>query len=96
MSNSKEPKGKTSQPGIYQIRIQGHLGRHSAVHFEELNMTLEDDGTTLLIGPVTDQAALFGILRRIRDLGITLISINSIPANSGNSLEIGSGDHSAG
>lgn len=74
MSSSRGPDGETSQTIIYQIRVQGHL----AHQFEELNITLEDDGTTLLTGPVIDQAALHGIMRKIRDLGITLLSVNSI------------------
>ena len=81
---------------IYQIRVKGHLGRQWADRFEELSITLEDDGTTLLTGPVVDQAALHGILRRIRDLGITLISINSTGASPNNSPEIGSRDQPAG
>jgi hypothetical protein len=63
---------------IYQIRIQGHLGRHWADRFEDLSITLEEDGTTLLTGPVVDQAALHGLLRKIRDLGLPLLSINPI------------------
>ena len=80
MSNSRGPDGEINQPMIYQIRVEGHLGRQWAGRFEELNITLEENGTTLLTGPVVDQAALHGILRRIRDLGITLISINSVDA----------------
>jgi hypothetical protein len=82
MSNTRSPDGKTNQPRIYQIRIQGHLGRQWAAQFEGLSMTLNDDGTTLLAGAVVDQAALHSILRRIRDLGITLISVNAITGSS--------------
>ncbi len=78
MSNTRSPDGPTNQPRIYQIRIQGHLGRQWSDRFDGLSITLEDDGTTLLTGAVIDQAALHGILRRIRDLGITLISVNAI------------------
>jgi hypothetical protein len=74
---------ETSQPMIYQIRIKGHLGRQWADRFEELNITLEDNGDTLLTGPVIDQAALHGILRRIRDLGIPLLSVNIANNSSG-------------
>lgn len=84
MSNTRDPDGKTYQPMIYQIRVQGHLGRQWSDQFEELGITLEEDGTTLLTGPVVDQAALHGILRRIRDLGITLLSVNSLDARSRN------------
>lgn len=81
MSNSSGSDGKTIQPMIYQIRVQGHLGRQWSDRFEELSITLEDDGTTLLTGPVIDQAALYGLLRRIRDLGITLLAVNSVDSS---------------
>ncbi len=80
MSNAGGSNRETSQPMIYQIRIKGHLGRQWADGFEELNITLEDEGTTLLTGPVVDQAALHGILRRIRDLGVALLSVNTVDA----------------
>lgn len=78
MANTRGSDGQTNGPMMYQIQVQGHLGRLWADRFEELNITLEDDGTTLLTGPVVDQAALHGILRRIRDLGITLLAVNSV------------------
>lgn len=81
MSNTSGSDGHANQPMIYLIRVQGHLGRQWADRFEELNITLEDNGTTLLTGPVVDQAALHGILRRIRDLGITLLAVNSVDPN---------------
>lgn len=81
MENSSGPDGKTNQPTIYQIRVQGHLGRQWSDRFEELKITLEDDGTTLLTGPVVDQSALYGILRRIRDLGINLLSVNYVDSS---------------
>lgn len=81
MSNTNGSDGQVNQPMIYQIRVQGHLGRQWEDRFEELSITLEDDGTTLLTGPVVDQAALHGILRRIRDLGVTLLAVNSVESN---------------
>lgn len=78
MSNTRGTDGQSKRPMIYQIRVQGHLGRQWVDRFEKLNITLEDGGTTLLTGPVVDQAALHGILRRIRDLGITLLAVNSV------------------
>jgi len=92
MSNERSPDGKTEQPRIYQIRIQGHLGRQLAGQFEPLNITLEDGGSTLLSGPVVDQAALHGIMRRIRDLGITLISVNSMTGTPYDSQQADSPD----
>ena len=62
------------QPMVYQIRIKGHLGPQWADWFGGLSITLEDDGETLLTGPVLDQAALYGLLRKVRDLGMPLIS----------------------
>ena len=62
------------QPMVYQIRIKGHLGPQWADWFGGLAITLEDDGDTLLTGPVVDQAALHGLLRKVRDLGMPLIS----------------------
>ena len=65
---------KSDRPMIYQIRIKGHLGPRWSGWFEGLKITLEDDGETLLTGPVADQAALHGLLRKVRDLGMPLIS----------------------
>lgn len=63
---------------IYQIRLQGHLNRKWIDWFDGLTITLEDDGNTLLTGPVVDQAALYGYLKKVRDLGIPLLSVNSV------------------
>jgi hypothetical protein len=63
------------QPMVYQIRIKGHLGPGWASWFGGLAVTLEDNGETLLTGPVVDQAALHGLLRKVRDLGMPLISV---------------------
>ena len=78
MSNKLNPKSDPSQPMIYQIRIKGHLGSQWTDWFEGLTITREDNGDTLLTGPVVDQAALHGLLKKIRDLGMTLISIQTI------------------
>ncbi|HSX82310.1 MAG TPA: hypothetical protein VLQ80_27585, partial [Candidatus Saccharimonadia bacterium] len=63
------------QPLVYQIRIKGHLGREWADWFEGLTLTALDNGETLLTGAVVDQAALHGVLRKVRDLGIPLLSV---------------------
>ena len=60
---------------IYQIRIKGHLGREWTDGFGGLSITLEDNGDTLLTGPVVDQAALYGVLRQVRDVGLPLLSV---------------------
>ena len=65
---------KLDQPMVYQIRIKGHLGPRWAEWFGDVTITLEDDGDTLLTCPVVDQAALHGLLRKVRDLGMPLIS----------------------
>jgi hypothetical protein len=62
------------QPMTYQIRIKGHLGPRWRDWFGGMTITLEDDGETLLTGPVVDQAALHGLLTKVRDLGMPLIS----------------------
>lgn len=66
---------------IFQIRIKGHLGQQWAGWFDGLTIALEEDGNTLLSGPVADQSALHGILKKIRDLGMPLLSINSVDPN---------------
>jgi len=63
---------------VYQIRIKGQLGREWTNWFEGLTITLEENGDTLLTGPVVDQAALHGLLRKVRDLGMPLISVNRV------------------
>lgn len=73
MSDKPSPRTDPSEAMVYQIRIQGHLGGQWTDYFEGLTITLEDNGNTLLTGPV-DQAALHGLLRKVRDLGMPLIS----------------------
>ena len=65
---------KRDEPMVYQIRIEGHLGSKWIAWFGDVSITLEDNGETLLTGPVVDQAALHGLLRKIRDLEMPLIS----------------------
>jgi hypothetical protein len=62
------------QPIVYQIRVKGHLGPEWTDWFGGLTVTPTDNGNTLLTGPVVDQAALHGLLKRVRDLGVPLIS----------------------
>jgi hypothetical protein len=66
-------------PTIYEIRIAGHLSQQWADWFEGLTVTLEEDGNTLLTGPLADQSALHGLLKKIRDLGLPLLSVNQVP-----------------
>ena len=65
-------------PGRYEIRLQGHLDDRWAAWFDGLTLTRDDDGTTLLAGSVVDQAALYGVLRRVRDLGLPLVAVSQV------------------
>jgi hypothetical protein len=75
LSNKDYSKINPSQPTIYKIRIKGHLDPQWTDWFEGLTITLEENGETLLTGLVVDQAALHGLLKRIRDLGMPLVSV---------------------
>jgi hypothetical protein len=78
MSNNRNPTTDQNQPMIYQIRISGHLGGEWTEWFGGLVITLEDNGETLIAGPVVDQAALHGLLRQVRDLGMPLLSVTRV------------------
>jgi hypothetical protein len=73
---------KHDQPMVYQIRVKGHLGPQWTDWFGGMTITLEDNGDTLLTGPVVDQAALHGLLKRVRDLGVPLISAIRVKPSS--------------
>lgn len=78
MTKQNGNRSHTSQPNVYQIRIEGHLDDQWTDWFSGLVITLEENGNTLLTGPVTDQAALFGLLKKVRDLGMSLVSVNRV------------------
>ena len=76
MSNKLNVHIEASQPMIYQVRIKGHLGRQWTEWLGGMTITPEENGDTLLTGPVVDQAALYGLLRKVRDVGMPLLSVN--------------------
>ena len=72
----------SAEPMVYQIRIKGHLGGQWAEWFAEMTITRELNGDSLLTGEVVDQAALFGLLRKVRDLGLPLLSVVCVEEDS--------------
>jgi hypothetical protein len=78
MSDSPDLQTNSDQPIVYQIRIEGHLPPQWTDWFEGLTIALKPDGTTLLTGPVVDQAALYGLLKKVRDLGLPLVAVNRV------------------
>ena len=82
--STEDPYG----PGLYEIRIKGHLDDRWEDWFEGLTITLEDNGDTLLTGPVVDQAALHGLLRKVRDLSIPLLSVNRVEPGQADGSEV--------
>jgi len=70
--------GRHHGPGWYEIRLKGRLDTRWAAWFDGLTLTHGSDGTTLIHGPVADQAALYGLLQKTRDLGLPLISVNHV------------------
>ncbi len=76
------------EPGLVEIRIKGHLADRWADWFGGLTITLEDSGDTLLTGPVVDQAALFGLLRKVRDLGMPLLSVIRIKPGQADASDV--------
>ncbi|MCA9959710.1 MAG: hypothetical protein KC443_11785 [Anaerolineales bacterium] len=74
-------KNRQTQPEIFEIRLQGHLDTHWASWFDGMTITLTADGDTILTGPVADQAALHGLLKKVRDLGLPLRSLHCLSSN---------------
>lgn len=85
MANQRDINSEPTQPIvyealIYQIRLKGHLDGRWVEWFGGLTITQEANGDTLLAGPVVDQSALFGLLKKVRDLGLPLLAVNCIQA----------------
>jgi hypothetical protein len=88
MSSTFNSEMNPGQPMVYQIRIKGHLGRQWTDWFGGLTITLEDNGETLLTGPVVDQAALHGVLKKVRDLAMPLISVSPVTPGQTEGVDI--------
>jgi hypothetical protein len=78
MTKSNGKRSHTGQPIVYQIGIEGHLESQWTDWCSGLTITLEENGHTLITGPIVDQAALFGLLKKVRDLGMSLVSVNRV------------------
>lgn len=87
MSNKLNPESDPNLPPVYQIRIKGHLDRKWKDWFEGMSITLEDGGETLITGSVVDQAELHGLVKKVRDLGLPLISVNRLDPGQAKSTD---------
>jgi len=76
------------EPELYEIRLKGHLDDRWAAWFGDLTLTREDNGETLLTGPVVDQAALHGLLRKVRDVGMPLLSVTRLRPSQAEAPEV--------
>lgn len=83
MSGTERSPGDPDEPQAYEIRLKGHLDRRWTEWFAGLEVMLEANGETLLTGLLVDQAALHGLLRRVRDLGMPLLSVKRIEPRPG-------------
>jgi hypothetical protein len=78
MSKTQASTGSRPGAGQYEIRLEGHLDNRWAAWFDGLSLTHDTDGTTLIRGPVVDQASLHGLLQKVRDLGLPLVSVINV------------------
>lgn len=82
MSDVIRATGDRHEAGRYEIRLKGHLDNRWAAWFDGLSLSREDDGTTTIRGPIADQAALHGLLQRVRDTGLQLVSVTRVEPES--------------
>lgn len=87
MSETEVSTADHHEPELYEIRLKGHLDDRWADWFGGLTITLKDNGDTLLTGPVVDQAALHGLLRKVRDLGVPLLSVKRVEPGQADASE---------
>jgi hypothetical protein len=78
MATQRKPHGEPTQAPIYEIRLQGHLGCEWQGWFDGMTVTRQEHGETWLVGPVADQAALHGVLRKVRDVGLPLLAVTCL------------------
>ena len=81
MTERQTPAPQRSEAERYEIRLTGHLDAHWTAWFDGMTVSRHSDGTTVISGPVTDQAALHGLLQRVRDLGLPLVSVERVDAD---------------
>ena len=82
MSPADARIGRWNDAGLYEIRLKGHLDARWAAWFDGLTLTRDRDGTTAICGPVIDQAALHGLLQKVRDIGLPLVSVTRMDSDS--------------
>lgn len=88
MTNTFNPKTDSNHPLVYEIKVEGQLGDQWADWFGGATITLEDNGDTLITGPVVDQAALYGLLKKVRDLGMSLVSVKRVEPSQAGAMDL--------
>ena len=91
MTERRTPTAHRPEPGRYEIRLMGHLDAHWTAWFDGMAVSHQSDGTTVISGPIADQAALHGVLQRVRDLGLPLVSVVRIAPDQPETTDIEAG-----